>query len=122
VRDITDFPAPKYVADAAYRSVAEGVYAHGSEYVTSLSFAQEPEVGEGAHAADISQYPLEDLLDRYSVWVSDFYPAENTAASPRCHLEFAGSDLDDVVALRAVIGRRVLNRERPDGAVELVIE
>lgn len=41
--------------------------------MTSLSFEQEPEYGEGESSADISQYPLEDILDRYYVAVEDFY-------------------------------------------------
>ena len=41
------------------------------------SFVQEPEYDEGANPSDISQYPLEDILDKFYVSVSDFYEREN---------------------------------------------
>lgn len=79
-------------------------------FVTSLSFIQEPELREGKNASDISQYPLEDILDEYSCWISDFYEDLNTAAIDTCRLEFASSDIEDIQKLREIIGKHVFNR------------
>ncbi|KYH44597.1 hypothetical protein AZH51_08065 [Branchiibius sp. NY16-3462-2] len=91
------------------------------EYVTSLTFEQEPDLGEGDSPARISQYPLEDLLDRFNVWVSDFYPDLNSSSARTCYQEFAAADLADIQAFREIIGRHVYLRN--DGAaVHLVID
>lgn len=125
MRSIANYDAEKYTASPAYELVEPGIYLLGDgsgDYVTSLSFEQEPELGEGESPARISQYPLEDILDRFSVWVSDFYPDLNTAAAQTCYQEFASDDIDNLRALRGeIIGRHVFLRT--DGtAVHLVIE
>ncbi|PWJ25155.1 hypothetical protein ATK17_1267 [Branchiibius hedensis] len=124
MRSIANYDAEKYAANPSYAPVEPGIYLwHDEEdtYVTSLSFEQEPELGEGDNAAWISQYPLEDLLDRFLVWVSDFYPALNTADSRTCYQEFAAPDLADIQALREIIGRHVYLKNN-GAAVDLVIE
>lgn len=93
MKEIANYPASKYQAGAKYQHVADGIYrcldatadTH-DEYVTSLSFVQEPELEEGTGPQDISQYPLEDILDRFLVYVSDFYEAANAASEMRCQL------------------------------------
>ena len=90
-------------------------------YVTSLSFIQEPELGEGSNAADLSNYPMEDILDRFYCHISDFYNDLNKEDSQICYLEFGSPELQDVVNLRSIIGKHVYNREEGD-RVELVIE
>ena len=93
--------------------------------MTSLSFEQEPELGEGKDAASISQFPLEDILDQFSVYVSDFYPEKNTPKSKTCYLEFSGYELEDIIRLRGLIGKHVYNREIRDNSIdyiELVVE
>ena len=92
MKDIKNFDAPKYGGEG-YSSVAEGIYKAEDNgetvYVTSLSFVQEPEFGEGANAAEISQYPLEALLAEFGCWISDFYDDLNTENSTICYQEFA---------------------------------
>lgn len=118
----------KLIKKPVYEKVEEGVYRSAADdgyYVTSLSFEQEPELGEGADASEISQYPLEDLLDKFYCYVSDFYEDLNTAGSARCIREFAAADLEDIRGLRSVIGKHVFNKETErDGSVyvDLVIE
>lgn len=124
MRSIANFDAEKYVDNPDYETIEPGIYLvqDGSEeYVTSLTFEQEPDLGEGDSPARISQYPLEDLLDRFNVWVSDFYTDLNSSSAQTCYQEFAGAEVADIQALREIIGRRVYLRN--DGAaVHLVID
>ena len=93
--------------------------------MTSLSFVQEPCYGEGNSAADISQYPLEDILDKFFCHVSDFYDKLNVEKSKKCYLEFASNDIEDIKKLRGIIGKHVYNKEVENGdttKVELIIE
>ena len=98
-----------------YKRAEDGIYvtedvhgiADGDVFVTSLSFVQEPEYREGDNASDISQYPLECLLDEFGCWVSDFYEELNTADSQICYQEFASDSIDNIRKLRSVIGKHV---------------
>lgn len=70
-----------------------------------------------------SQYPLEDILDKFFLYVSDFL-GEDTNLSNLKKIELGG-ELEDVRAAKEIIGKRVYNREyEEDGNtyVELVIE
>ena len=123
MKNINGFVAEKYNT-SDYERVDSEVYKYGSIFVTSLSFQQEPELGEGVDAEHISQYPLEDLLDHFTVYISDFYKELNVNTSI-CHLEFAGFDLASIQNLQQIIGKHVYNRKvRIDNAdhIELVIE
>ncbi len=80
-------------------------------YLTSLSFVQEPELGEGEDASNISQYPLEDIMDEWFCWVSDFYDDLNIKGSEKCYQEFASYDLETLVGLRTIIGKRVYSND-----------
>lgn len=116
MKDIKNFDAPKY-GGASYSLVEEGIYKTEDNgetvYVTSLSFVQEPEFGEGANAAEISQYPLEELLDEFGCWISDFYEALNTENSTICCQEFASGTQEEIKNLRSIIGKHVY--EKTDG-------
>lgn len=87
MKEIKNFDAPKY-GRADYTLMEEGIYKTEDNgetiYVTSLSFVQEPEFEEGENAAEISQYPLEELLDEFGCWISDFYGELNTENSAVC--------------------------------------
>lgn len=114
MKEIQNYHAPKYDG-AEYRLVEDGVYeteADGEKtYVTSLSFVQEPEFGEGRNAAEISQYPLEEILDDFMCYISDFYPDLNTADSLICYQEFACTDLECIQELRALIGKHAYEKK-----------
>ncbi len=120
MKNIKYYPAKKYRL-SEYEEVSSSIYKHANDYVTSLSFEQEPSLGEGTSATDISQYPLEDLLDQYGVWVSDFYPDLNTPKSKICYLEFAASNRKNIENLLSVIGKRVYNKSIYENGEEYAV-
>ena len=121
MRNITGYAAKKYLEVDKYTRVEDGVYLHDDEYVTSLSFVQEPELGEGVNASAVSQYPLEDLLDEFLVDVSDSYEHLNVSGSDTSYLEFSSPDVEGIRGLRGIIGKHVFNRSKGDSQ-QLVIE
>jgi hypothetical protein len=136
MKNIKIWKAPKYeetktgfiFKKPVYKEVQEGIYLMDAKeqlYVASLSFEQEPEFEEGENAADISQYPLEDILDKYLCHISDFYEDLNTEDKKTCVLEFASERVADVQGLMEIVGKHVYNKDvEEDGAVysKLVIE
>ena len=124
MKNIQSFSPEKYQG-TLYTPVEEGIYRldqdGGTLYVTTLSFVQEPDLGEGPHAGEISQYPLEDILDQFYCHISDFCESLNQSGSPVCYQEFAAPDLEDVRKLRGIIGKHVYNKEI-DGYIQLIIE
>ena len=126
MKNIKSYVADKYASDR-YKLIEEGIYETKDEeeslFVTSLSFEQEPEYGEGENAVDISQYPVEDILDKFYCHISDFYKDLNEASSTICYQEFASPDIEDVRGLRSIIGKHVYNRdEERDGKVYAMLE
>lgn len=124
MKNIRNFYHSKY-DNEEYKKVDIQIYQKGKEFVTSLCFQQEPELGEGDKANNISQYPLEDLLDEFCVFISDFYKDLNTEKSEICYLEFASLDIADIQKIQRLIGKHVYNkiiRKNNKDYIELVIE
>ena len=124
MKNIKVHTVSKY-SDTQYQETAVGIYKYGNSYVTTLCFEQEPELGEGTSAADISQYPLEDVLERFNVHVSDFYPELNIAKNTACYLEFSGSKKNNITELLSIVGKHVYNKivyENGEECVALIIE
>lgn len=130
MKNIQIYKAEKYNSDD-YVEVKANIYKtfdsfmNAESYVTSLSFEQEPEFEEGADSGDISQYPLEDVLDKFYVAVEDFYTELNDGSSNTCYLEFSGAGIEDIENLLQIVGKHVYNRaEERDGKtyIKLVIE
>ena len=124
MKNIVNFDAEKY-KNKEYLKQEEGIYKAGNKYVTSLSFEQEPELEEGNSPSDISQYPLEDILDKFYVYISDFYYELNENSSIICYQEFASDHIEDIRNLRSIIGKHVYNKlkiEDGDEYVEFIIE
>lgn len=91
-------------------------------YVTSMMFEQEPQYGENEPSdALISQYPLEDILDRFNCYCSDMYEKENASDKVNSYIEFSSPDIEDIRNLFQIVGKHVYNKETDD-YVELVIE
>lgn len=127
MKEIKNYDSPKYNGED-YKLIEDNIYETIDEdddgeriFVTSLMFVQEPELDEGDSADNISQYPLEDILDEFLVYVSDFYSDLNTEDSQICYLEFAAPKLEDVQNLRSVIGKHVYNKQVGE-YVKLIIE
>ena len=127
MKNITIYTHEKYRSDK-YTKVKENIYKTYDDFlkqdsfVTSLSFEQEPEYGEGDSSDDISQYPLEDILDKYCVAVEDFYEEINDGSSNMCVIEFSGSDIEDIGNLLEIVGRHVYNKEvKEDGEIYTVL-
>ena len=122
--DVRNFDANKYIL-SNFEACGDNTYKQGEDYITSLCFRQEPDMGEGSTAADISQYPLEDVLDRFCVYISDFYEELNTKESQICYLEFASTNIEDIHELQGIIGKHVYNKtviECGEDRVVLIIE
>ena len=71
-----------------------------------------------------NQYPLEDVLDKYYLHVSDFLESENNSESNEFKLELGG-DLNDVKKSKEIIGKRIFNRDLLDKGkirVKLIVE
>lgn len=115
---------PEKYSTPDYIKVEESIYqqAPDREYVTSLSFEQEPELGEGDSPQDISQYPLEDILDEFAVQIEDFYEDLNDASESTCYLEFGGGDVEDIREVLTLVGKRAYNKSYDDGGIILVVE
>lgn len=91
-------------------------------YVTSIMFEQEPEFGENEPSNwMISQYPLEDILEKFNCYCYDSYTEENENDSVNSYIEFASDDVKDIENLLTIVGKHVYNKE--DGEyVKLIIE
>lgn len=126
MKNIKVFNHDKY-NNQQYKKVKDGVYKYKTEdgqkyFCTSITFEQEPEYEEGENSAIISQYPMEDILDKFNVHVSDFFEELNNGESNICYIEFSGVKKKDIINLKkSIVGKHVFNKETED-SVELVIE
>lgn len=78
-------------------------------------------MGEGDSPKNISQYPLEDILDKFGVVVQDFYEDLNDVSDEICYLEFSSPYIESIQKLLGIVNKHVYNKEDGD-FVELVIE
>lgn len=126
MKNISIYEAEKYQTDK-YIRVKENIYKiyndfmQQDSYVTSLSFEQEPELNEGDSSANISQYPLEDVLDKYFVAVEDFYEEINDGTSNVCVLEFISDEIEDIENLLDIVGKHVYNKEIEKGGKTYIV-
>ncbi len=113
MKNFNDYTPEKY-SGPAYQKIEEGIYQTKSPYeeseifVTSLSFEMEPECygEEDASPRNLTQVPIEGILDEFSVYVTDFYDQLNEESETLCYQEFGSSSLEDIQKLRTVIGKR----------------
>ncbi len=119
MKNIQSIQLDKY-RNANYELIDNHIYHDIQEdlYVFALSF--EPEAGED------EQYPLEDLLNKFYLHVSDFIEDEMEQDPEIVKLELAGSLAHAQKAIISIIGKRVYNSEYTgtDGKsyIRLVIE
>lgn len=124
MKNIKNYIDVKYFSNE-YSEIEKGIYQSGEGIVTSLCFEQEPELNEGRDSTDISQYPLEDILDEFNVYISDFYKGKNNHATKECYLEFCSRREENIRNLRTIIGKHVYYINKIDAGteyVDLVIE
>lgn len=93
----------------------------GEIYVTSIVFEPEPEFDENGPAEEISQYPLEDILEKFFCYVSDDYEEENAEDPKNCYVEFASEDIGDIRDILTIVGKHVYNKDNGE-YVDLIIE
>ena len=96
--------------------IEEGIYKTKSRYsagdedvfVTSLTFEMEPDCygEEDASPRNLTQVPIEGLLDEFNLFVTDFYEQLNETSETICYQEFGSFDLADIQKLRTLIGKR----------------
>lgn len=110
------------IPDPSLQELDGGIYTDGEKYYVCLCFEQEPEYGEGADSSDISQYPLEDILDKFYVSVSDFCETSNSQKNKECKLVFSSNDIDNVRKLKSIIGKHVYNKTVGQEVVDLIIK
>ena len=126
MKNINTFEHKKY-ANPKYEKIEEGIYQSQDEYGKmqyhiAITFEQEPEFEEGDTSAYISQYPIEDVLEKFYVYVSDFFDELNDGKSNVCFYELSSNNLQDVANVKkSIVGKHVYNQEQ-DGYVKLIIE
>ncbi len=91
-------------------------------YVTSIVFEPEPELNENQPSDKyVSQYPLEDILDKFGCYCGDNYEKENEEDPANSYVEFVSDNIEEIENLLTIIGKHVYNKI--DGEyVKLIIE
>lgn len=105
----------------SYQEIENGIYKdlndlEETNYRIAISFELEE--------SETFQYPLEDILDKYFLYVSDIM--KNTSEQNNLfEIELAG-ELEDIQSVKKIIGKRVFNQilRKEDGQnyITLVIE
>lgn len=85
------------IENKVYKNTEEGIY------VFAISFELEED--------EDSQYPLEDILDKFYLHVSDFIDEDAYYTSKNVSLELAGELKNVQEAINSIIGKRVYNFE-----------
>lgn len=93
-----------------YSKITDNIYRIKDIFVTSITFKQEPSYGENTDSTLIAQYPLEDILDIFDVYISDFYNEFNTNDSNVFYLEFASPSIDNIKSLNQIIGKHIYKK------------
>lgn len=98
----------KYEKTDQYELIEEGIYKDltdedDEKYRMTISYVLESDDSN-------NQYPLEDILDKYYLHVSDFLDSENNNVSNEYKLELGGN-LNDIKKSKEIIGKRVFNRD-----------
>ena len=113
MKNFQNFTPQKYMT-SDFQKISDGIYKtkspYGSEdiFVTSLTFEMEPECygEEDASPRNLTQVPIEGILDEFNLFVTDFYDQLNENSEATCYQEFGSFDLEDIKKLRTLIGKR----------------
>lgn len=132
MKNFQDYKPAKY-STSSYELIEEGIYKTQDPYlfnrpdcyVTSLSFEHEPDMfgEEDGSPLFISQTPLEDILDMFTVYITDFYEDLNEKSNLTCYQEFGSPNIEDIKKLRKIIGKRVYAKSNEtEDSYDIVIE
>lgn len=104
MKNIQQINLDKY-NNSKYELIENNVYKNKEEdiYVFAISFELEED--------EDSQYPLEDVLDKFYLHVSDFIDEDAYYSSKNINLELGGELKDVQRAIETIIGKRVYNSE-----------
>lgn len=123
MKNITLEKCQKYQNPEQFELIENGIYKDlndddDAKYRITISYELESDDSN-------NQYPLEDVLDKYYLHVSDFLESENYKESNKFKLELGG-ELEDVKKGLEIIGKKIFNRDFRDEngqvRVNLVIE
>lgn len=137
MRNFENYTPEKYMT-SDFQKIEDGIYKTKSPYktlkeetenifVTSLAFEMEPDCygEEDASPRNLTQVPIEGILDEFGLFVTDFYEELNEASETICYQEFGSFHLEDIQKLRTLIGKRfyaVPYIENGDEYYNMVIE
>lgn len=113
MKNFQNFTPQKYMT-SDFQKISDGIYKTKSPYdsndifVTSLTFEMEPECygEENASPSNLTQIPIEGILDEFNLFVTDFYEQLNQSSEIICYQEFGSLNLEDIKNLRTLIGKR----------------
>lgn len=113
MKNFQNFTPQKYMT-SDFQKISDGIYKTKSPYdsndifVTSLTFEMEPECygEENASPSNLTQIPIEGILDEFNLFITDFYEQLNQSSEIICYQEFGSLDLEDIKNLRTLIGKR----------------
>ena len=123
MKNITLEKCQKYENSEQFKLIENGIYQDLSDdddakYRMTISYELESDDSN-------NQYPLEDVLDKYYLHVSDFLESENKEESNKFKLELGG-ELEDIKKGLEIIGKKIFNRDYKDEngqvRVDLIIE
>lgn len=90
-------------------------------YVCSLVFEQEPEYEENGNEERVSQYPLEDILEKFEIFALDLYDELNKQDRENSYIELASNDIESLKNALSIVGKHVYNKIEGE-YVKLIIE
>ena len=122
MKNITLLKLEKYKNPFRYEKIEEGIYKDlndldSTNYRIALSFDLEEN--------ETFQYPLEDILDKYFLHISNIIKNETEQDNISIEIELAG-ELEDVQNVKKILGKRVYHQisSKEDGqhSVSLIVE
>jgi len=104
----------------------ESTQIQSAEFVTTLSFEQDTNERTKKEIGICPQYPLEDILDKFSVAARSYPELGYQNGTSVCYVEFFSDDIEDIRNLREnIIGKQIYNKnikENGSIGIELVVE